>query len=165
MCVVSMISDYYRPMWPWTPPSTPIPMPQPWTPSPFTPPGSITDTEILKKIRKLLEDAEQIDKSLGHKDCSTTENDKTAVQQQLSEYIARGTPRISPHVSYPQATWGGAGTLGQHLGDASGYGSLGTQWGGYYPTLTDSAATAQQSASNSVKSGCVTIETTTKAAP
>lgn len=117
MCAVSMISDYYKPQFPWVSPGSPIP----WTPTtypwgyqptsfppsfPPTPRPKIMDAEILKKIRKLLQDAQEIDDALGEVDCSTTVNDKAQLQQQLNDFIQKqppsGTAAINPYLQTAQ---------------------------------------------------------------
>lgn len=100
MCAVSMIHDYYRPQWPWNPPQIASP-PQPWVWPLATPTKPrIDDPEILKKIRKLIADAKEIDDALGEVDCSTPDNEKKMTAQKLSSYIqsAPPVPNISGYV-------------------------------------------------------------------
>lgn len=88
MCIVSNIGDYYGrrtsiPPWQQDPfyPTTPLPpvfIPEGKPPVEFTP-------EMLKQIKKLLEDAKKIDTVAGDKDCES--EDKLAWVKQVEERL------------------------------------------------------------------------------
>lgn len=76
MCVVSMVSDYYREQWePRTQPT--------WVPTIIGEPA-VTDAEI-REFRKLLERAREYDRRTGQPDCELAE--KKAALKAIAEKL------------------------------------------------------------------------------
>lgn len=77
MCVVSMVTDYYREQW-----EPRIPQPY-FIPMPGSQPA-VTDAEILE-FRKLLERAREYDRRTGQPDCELEE--KRAALKAIAEKL------------------------------------------------------------------------------